>query len=116
MYQTDKALLTQAIDNAYKDLQLNEMDFNTEEEYYEIQLTHTKSNRQISIALRDSQRQRDFDIIPLHAKNAPLGLIEIFTTFLHVFWHAKDNNNTMEESLIELINDDQDEEEEKLVQ
>jgi len=99
-------LLIQAIDAVYKDLKLEHYSFNEEEETYDIELFHKTSRKVIRIGFKDSGQRRDFDVIPLHAVNAPLGLIEIFTTFLKVYWHAQDNHQTILESLSEMISDE----------
>lgn len=112
-------LLIQAIDAVYKDLKLEHYSFNEEEETYDIELFHKTSNKAIRIGFKDTGKRRDFDVIPLHAMNAPLALIEIFTTFLKVYWHAKDNEQTILESLSEMLKDEVTgldlEDEEKLV-
>jgi hypothetical protein len=97
-----KDFLTQAVDATYKGLELKHYDFDTNTEKYDIHWYHTDTDRDISIALRDSGKRRDFDVIPLQAHNAPLGLIEIYTTFLQVFWFSHDNKVTFEEALIQL--------------
>ena len=97
-----KDFLTEAINTMYKDLAIQNYIFDTKEELYEIEILHTPTNRQIRIGFRDSDRRRDFEIIPLQTQNAPLGLIEIITTFLEVFWYAKENNQTITEALLEM--------------
>lgn len=112
--------LTQAIDTAYRDLKLEHYSFDEATEAYDIQLTHTKSNKMIRIGFKDTAKKRDFDVIPIHSINAPLGLIEIFTTFLKVYWHAQENKQTIVESLATLVSDELEDlgliDEEKLVQ
>lgn len=112
-------LLTQAIDAVYKDLKLESYSFDHEEETYDIEVFHTTTKKTIRIGFKDGGKRRDFDVIPLFVVNAPLGLIEIFVTFLKVYWHARDNHQTILESLSELVSDELvgiDTEEEKLVQ
>jgi hypothetical protein len=98
-------LLTQAINASYKDLEITSCKFDSEEEYYKIDIHHKTTEKTIRISLRDTGKKRDFDVIPLQIQNAPLGLVQIFTTFLMVFWHAQDNCQTMKEALIELASD-----------
>jgi hypothetical protein len=118
--QKIKDFLTQAINASYKDLTLTNYELNLNEEKYLLDLLHTKTERNIRIGFHDSARKRDFDIIPIQSHNAPLGLIQIFTTFITVLWHAEENNQTIEESLLALATDElkdlYDYEEEKLVQ
>jgi hypothetical protein len=112
-------MLTDAVNGVYKDLVVESYNFNLEEESYDIELYHKTTNKKISIGFRDTKKRRDFDIIPLHAMNAPLSLIELFTAFLKVYWHAQEHQQTMQESLIELVDKELSEfqtEEEKLVQ
>jgi hypothetical protein len=80
-----KTLLEQAISTMYVNIIVEDYNFDTQDENYSIELTHTTGNRTIRIGCRDVGRKRNFDIIPINAINAPLGLIEIFTTFLAVF-------------------------------
>lgn len=115
--------LTEAINAVYKDIVVESYNFDLEEEVYDIELFHKDSKKTIRIGFRDNQKRRDFDVIPLHAMNAPLGLLEIFASFLGVYWNAKKKGQTMHESLSELVSDTlqeiaekfKDEEEEKLV-
>jgi hypothetical protein len=80
-----KEFLTTAINSVYKDLEITSYTFDIDKERYGIELFHTTTERQIRIEFRDASKKRDFDVIPLQAQNAPLGLIEIITTFLKVF-------------------------------
>ncbi len=116
-----KNLLNQAIQATYVDLELADYNFNEEEQAYDIELTHKKTNKTIRIGFRDKAKKRNFDLIPLYVVNAPLGLIEIFTTFVHVYWDSKQNNRTMMESLAAMVTDEMADldipiKEEKLVQ
>jgi hypothetical protein len=116
-----KNLLDQAIQATYVDLELADYNFNEEEQAYDIELTHKKTNKTIRIGFRDKAKKRNFDLIPLYVVNAPLGLIEIFTTFVHVYWDSKQNNRTMMESLAAMVTDEMADldipiKEEKLVQ
>jgi hypothetical protein len=116
-----KDFLTEAINTIYKDLDIQTYSFDTIEELYDIDILHKPTNRQIRIGFRDTDKKRDFDIIPLQTQNAPLGLIEIITTFLKVFWYAEESNQTITEALLELaaqevVNSYEEYEEEKLVQ
>jgi cytoskeletal protein RodZ len=116
-----KNLLDQAIQATYVDLELADYNFNEEEQTYDIELTHKKTNKTIRIGFRDKAKKRNFDLIPLYVVNAPLGLIEIFTTFVHVYWDSKQNNRTMMESLAAMVTDEMADldipiKEEKLVQ
>ncbi len=113
--------LTDAINSIYKDLKIQTYNFDTVEELYDIDILHTPTNRQIRIGFRDTDKKRDFDIIPLQTQNAPLGLIQIITTFLEVFWYAEESNKTITDALLEMasqeiVNKYQVDDEEKLVQ
>jgi hypothetical protein len=118
--QKIKDFLTEAINASYKGLKITNYHFDLNEEKYDLDLLHTKTENNIRIGFRDSGKRRDFDIIPIQSQNAPLGLIQIFTTFITVLWHAEENDQTIEEALIELAGDELLElyeyEEEKLVQ
>jgi hypothetical protein len=103
MNQEIQDLLEQAISAIYTDLKLESYNFDSEEEVYDIELTHLTANKKIRIGFKDGSKKRNFDVIPLHAMNAPLGLIEIFTTFLNVYWHAEEHNQTILESLSEML-------------
>jgi hypothetical protein len=116
-----KDLLDQAISAIYTDLVVNDYNFDDAEETYDIQLTHQKRDKKIRIGFRDIGKKRNFDMIPLYVVNAPLGLIEIFTTFVQVYWDSKENNRTIMESLSAMLTDEMSEldvkiKEEKLVQ
>lgn len=121
MRDDTKELLVQAISAVYRDLRLENYSFNKETEVYDLELLHTKTDKVIRIGFRDKGKKRDFDVIPIQASNAPLGLIQIFTTFVHVYWHAQENNQSILDSLGDLIEDEitsvqmQEEEEEKIV-
>lgn len=105
MKEDIKGFLEQAVNASYKGLVLKKYNFDAQEEFYEIHWTHEDGKRDISIGLRDVSRRRDFDVIPIQARNAPLGLIEIYTTFLQVLWFANDNDVTFETALLSLAND-----------
>lgn len=105
MKEDIKGFLEQAVNASYKGLLLKHYNFNTTEELYEIHWTHAEGDRDISIGLRDVSKRRDFDVIPIQVRNAPLGLIEIYTTFLQVLWFANDNDVTFETALLSLAND-----------
>ena len=116
-----KDLLDQAISAIYTDLVVNDYNFDDAEETYDIELTHQKRDKKIRIGFRDIGKKRNFDMIPLYVVNAPLGLIEIFTTFVQVYWDSKENNRTIMESLSAMLTDEMSEvdvkiKEEKLVQ
>lgn len=119
-----KDFLTTAVNSVYKDLEITNYKFDIDKERYDIDMLHTTTERQIRIGFRDASKRRDFDVIPLQVQNAPLGLIEIITTFLKVFWHANEKDQTITEALVELAQEemlnkfdsDTDDEEEKLVQ
>lgn len=116
-----KDFLTEAINATYKDLEIQNYKFDMTEELYDIGILHKPTKREIRIGFRDTDRRRDFDIIPLQIQNAPLGLIEIVTTFLQVYWYAKESEQTITEALLEMAsaevrNKYNDEDEEKLVQ
>jgi hypothetical protein len=113
-------LLTQAINASYKDLEIVSYNFNDKEEYYKLEIHHKTTEKAIRISFRDTGKKRDFDVIPLQIQNAPLGLVQIFTTFLMVFWHAQEHSQTLTEALLELASHEFDEfdaiDNEKLVQ
>ena len=115
-------LLTQAINASYKDLEIVSYKFDAKEEYYKLEIHHKTTEKVIRISFRDTGKKRDFDVIPLQIQNAPLALVQIFTTFLMVFWHAQENSQTLTEALLELASDqlndldDIDIDNEKLVQ
>ena len=116
-----KGLLEQAISALYVDLAIQDYSFDTEEEIYTIDLIHKPKNKKIHIGFRDSGKRRDFDVIPLNTVNAPLGLIEICLTFLRVYWDAQQKNQTILESLAEMLEEEVQDvnlttKEEKLVQ
>jgi hypothetical protein len=116
-----KDLLDQAISAIYTDLVVNDYNFDDAEETYDIELTHQKRDKKIRIGFRDIGKKRNFDMIPLYVVNAPLGLIEIFTTFVQVYWDSKENKRTIMESLSAMLTDEMSEldvkiKEEKLVQ
>lgn len=116
-----KELLDQAISAVYTDLVVNDYNFDDAEETYDIELTHQKRDKKIRIGFRDIGKKRNFDMIPLYVVNAPLGLIEIFTTFVQVYWDSRANNRTIMESLAAMLTDEMSEpdvkiKEEKLVQ
>jgi hypothetical protein len=116
-----KDLLDQAISAIYIDLVVDDYNFDDAEETYDIELTHQKRDKKIRIGFRDVGKKRNFDMIPLYVVNAPLGLIEIFTTFVQVYWDSKENNRTIMESLAAMLTDEMSEldikiKEEKLVQ
>lgn len=116
-----KELLDQAISAVYTDLVVNDYNFDDAEETYDIELTHQKRDKKIRIGFRDIGKKRNFDMIPLYVVNAPLGLIEIFTTFVQVYWDSRANNRTIMESLAAMLTDEVSEfdvkiKEEKLVQ
>jgi hypothetical protein len=116
-----KDLLGQAISAIYTDLVVDEYNFDHTEETYDIEITHKKRNKKIRIGFRDVGKKRNFDMIPLYVVNAPLGLIEIFTTFVQVYWDSKENNRTIMESLAAMLTDEMSDldikiKEEKLVQ
>jgi hypothetical protein len=119
MRDETRELLVQAISALYRDLRLEKYSFDQESEIYDLELVHTKTDKVIRIGFRDKGKRRDFDVIPIQASNAPLGLIQIFTTFVHVYWHAEENNQSILESLSELVADEiaplDIEEEEKIV-
>lgn len=114
-----RQLLTQAINASYKDLEILSYKFDAKEEYYKLEIHHKTTEKAIRISFRDTGHKRDFDVIPLQTQNAPLGLIQIFTTFLMVFWHAQKHSQTLSEALIELASNKSDHfdnnEEKKLV-
>jgi hypothetical protein len=99
------SFLQQAIDGSYKSLEIKHCQVDTEKEIYDLYLLHGETNREIHIGFRDSGKRRDFEIIPLQTKNAPLGLIQIYTTFLNVWWHSQENHITFEEALVDLAHD-----------
>jgi len=99
------SFLQQAIDGSYKRLEIKHCKVDTEKEIYDLYLLHAETNREIHIGFRDSGKRRDFEIIPLQTQNAPLGLIQIYTTFLNVWWHSQENNLTFEEALVDLAHD-----------
>jgi hypothetical protein len=101
--------LQQAIDGSYKSLEIKHCQVDSEKEIYDLYLLHEETNREIHIGFRDSGKRRDFEIIPLQTQNAPLGLIQIYTTFLNVWWHSQENNITFEEALVDLAHDAMDE-------
>jgi len=116
-----KELLDQAISALYVDLVVDEYSFDDENETYDIEISHKKRDKKIRIGFRDVGKKRNFEMIPLFVVNAPLGLIEVFTTFVQVYWDAKANNRTIMESLAAMITDEigninLEIEEEKLVQ
>jgi hypothetical protein len=117
-----KELLEQAISAVYNNLTLDEYSFDEEAEVYDMELTNNIGNKKkIRIGFRDVGKKRNFDIIPLYVMNAPLGLVEIFTTFVQVYWDARENNRTIMESLAAMLTDEMSEldlkiKEEKLVQ
>ena len=96
------SFLQQAINGSYKNLEIQHCKVDTNEQLYDLHLLHGETDREIHIGFRDSGKRRDFEIIPLQAQNAPLGLIEIYTTFLNVWWHSEENNITFEEALVNL--------------
>lgn len=99
-------LLTQAINASYKDLEIVSYKFDSKEEYYKLEIHHKTTEKSIRISFRDTGQKRDFDVIPLQIQNAPLGLVQIFTTFLMVFWHAQEHSQTLTEALLELASDE----------
>lgn len=116
-----KELLDQAISAVYVDLVVDDYSFDDENETYDIEITHKKRDKKIRIGFRDVGKKRNFEMIPLFVVNAPLGLIEIFTTFVQVYWDAKDNDRTIMESLAAMLTDEMADldvkiKEEKLVQ
>lgn len=111
--------ITEAVNAVYKNVVLENYSFDLKEEVYDIELYHKDSGKTIRIGFRDGGKKRNFDVIPLHAMNAPLGLIEIFTSMMSVYWNAKEKKQTMQESLSDMISSVLEEfevEEEKLVQ
>lgn len=110
--------ITEAVNAVYKNVVLENYNFDLKEEVYDIELYHKDSGKTIRIGFQDGAKRRNFDVIPLHAMNAPLGLIEIFTSMMRVYWDAKEKKQTMQESLSDLVSSvfEELEEEEKLVQ
>jgi hypothetical protein len=80
-----KQLLVNVVSGVYKDLILQELTLDTKNETYAMHFFHGPTKRDIKISLRDVNKRRDFDIIPIQTQNAPFSLIEIFRTFLEVF-------------------------------
>lgn len=101
-----KELLDQAISAIYVDLVVDDYSFDEDNETYDIELTHKQRDKKIRIGFRDSGKRRDFDVIPLNTFNAPLGLIEIFTTFVQIYWDSRENNRTVMESLAAMLTDE----------
>jgi hypothetical protein len=102
-----KELLEQAINAVYNNLTLDEYNFDEEAEVYDMELTNNIGNKKkIRVGFRDIGKKRNFDVIPLYVMNAPLGLVEIFTIFVQVYWDARENDRTIMESLAAMISDE----------